>query len=85
MESVNDKFERLEGIAVYSRSFTSRSNNYVIDVRKNQVTEAQRTRESLDKSWEIAELRRKYYEEQMNCIDAHTLSSSEPPKKYRIG
>jgi hypothetical protein len=28
---VNDKFERLEGIAVYSGSFTSTSNNYLIE------------------------------------------------------
>ena len=30
IESVNDKFEKLEGIEVYSRPFTSRSNNYVM-------------------------------------------------------
>jgi hypothetical protein len=31
MESVNDKFERLESIAVYFASFTLRSDNYVVE------------------------------------------------------
>lgn len=35
MESVNDKFERLKAIAVYSGSFTSTSNNYLIEDKED--------------------------------------------------
>lgn len=55
-----------EALAALRASHETSLLTLVKDVKKNQLLEVQRVREGLDKTWELTEIRRRFWETQLN-------------------